>query len=81
MKNSKPVMDGIQATRVISQSLSPSQVIGLSVRNDRETERALREAGAREFVTKESASEQLYQAICRVVQHGEITEDPLDPVV
>jgi signal transduction histidine kinase/ActR/RegA family two-component response regulator len=63
-----PVMDGIQATRLIRQSHPFSHVIGLSVRNDRETEQALRDAGASEFVTKESASDQLYQAICRVVQ-------------
>ena len=75
-----PVMDGIQATRLIMASPSPSHVIGISVRNDREIEQALRDAGASEFVTKESASDQLYQAICRVVQ-GEKTEDPQNPVV
>lgn len=63
-----PVMDGIQATRFIIASPSFSHVIGISVRNAREIEQALREAGASEFVTKESASDQLYQAICRVVQ-------------
>ena len=75
-----PVMDGVQATRMIKQSLHPSHVIGLSVRNDRETEKALRNAGASEFLTKESASDQLYQAICRAVQ-SERNEDPLNPVV
>ena len=75
-----PVMDGVQATRMIKQSPHPSHVIGLSVRNDRETEKVLRNAGASEFVTKESASDQLYLAICRVVQ-GEKTEDPQNPVV
>lgn len=75
-----PVMDGVQATRMIKQSPHPSHVIGLSVRNDRETEKALRNAGASEFVTKESASDQLYQAICRAVQ-SERSEDPLNPVV
>jgi DNA-binding NarL/FixJ family response regulator len=33
------------------------------VRNDRETEQAMRAAGAVGFLTKESAAEQLYQAI------------------
>lgn len=75
-----PVMDGVQATRMIKQSPHPSHVIGLSVRNDRETEKALRNAGASEFVTKESASDQLYQAICRAVQ-SERSENPLNPVV
>ena len=75
-----PVMDGVQATRMIKQSLHPSHVIGLSVRNDRETEKALRNAGASEFLTKESTSDQLYQAISRAVQ-SERNEDPLNPVV
>jgi CheY-like chemotaxis protein len=58
-----PQMDGIDATRVIKQANPTPLVIGLSVRNDRETEQAMRAAGAVGFLTKESAAEQLYQAI------------------
>jgi CheY-like chemotaxis protein len=58
-----PSMDGIDATRAIKQANPGPLVIGLSVRNDRETERAMRAAGATGFLTKESAAEQLYEAI------------------
>lgn len=58
-----PRMDGIDATRAIKQATPGPLVIGLSVRNDRETEQAMRAAGATGFLTKESAAEQLYQAI------------------
>ena len=74
-----PVMDGIQATGLIMASSSPSYVIGIFVRNDREIEPALQEVWATECVTKEFASDQLNQTICRVVQ-GEKIEDPFDPI-
>jgi PAS domain S-box-containing protein len=58
-----PRMDGIDATRAIKQAKPGPLIIGLSVRNDRETEQAMRAAGATGFLTKESAAEQLYEAI------------------
>lgn len=58
-----PLMDGIEATSRIKRV-----VIGLSVRNDREAEEAMRHAGASGYLTKESAAEQLHQAICELLQ-------------
>lgn len=65
-----PIMDGIEATRRIKQSAPSIVVIGLSVRNDREAEEALRQAGASGYLTKESAAEQLHQAICELLQRA-----------
>ncbi|MEP7151610.1 MAG: PAS domain-containing protein, partial [Nitrospira sp.] len=62
-----PTMDGIEATRRIKQSNPSIIVIGLSVRNDREAEEAMRQAGASGYLTKESAAEQLHQAICELL--------------
>ena len=63
-----PIMDGIEATRRIKQTAPSVVVIGLSVRNDREAEEAMRQAGASGYLTKESAAEQLHQAICTLLQ-------------
>lgn len=63
-----PIMDGIEATRRIKQTAPSIVVIGLSVRNDREAEEAMRQAGASGYLTKESAAEQLHQAICTLLQ-------------
>ena len=63
-----PMMDGIEATRRIKQTAPSIAVIGLSVRNDREAEQAMREAGASDYLTKESAAEQLHQAIGEAMQ-------------
>jgi PAS domain S-box-containing protein len=58
-----PGVDGIEATRQLRQEQPTIAVIGLSVHNNLQVERAMREAGAAGFLTKESAVEQLYLAI------------------
>lgn len=63
-----PTMDGIEATRRIKRSTPSIVVIGLSVRNDREAEEAMMQAGASGYLTKESAAEQLHQAICELLE-------------
>ena len=63
-----PTMDGIEATRRIKESNPSIVIIGLSVRNDREAEEAMRQAGTSGYLTKESAAEQLHQAICDLLQ-------------
>lgn len=63
-----PIMDGIEATRRIKDACPSIIIIGLSVRNDREAEEAMRQAGASGYLTKESAAEQLHQAIGQLLQ-------------
>ena len=58
-----PVMDGIEATRRIKESLPGTIVIGLSVQNTPHVAHEMREAGAAAFVNKEAAVEDLYQAV------------------
>jgi DNA-binding NarL/FixJ family response regulator len=58
-----PVMDGLEATRKL-QSLAPkSQVILLTIHDDRETRKQAREAGAVEFVSKHADDAVLLNAI------------------
>lgn len=63
-----PTMNGIDATRQIRHHHSGIQVIGLSVRQDKETEQAMREAGAAGYLSKESASQELYRMIVHIVR-------------
>ena len=63
-----PKMNGIEATRQIRQNNSGIQVIGLSVCQDKETEQAMREAGAAAYLSKESAGQELYRMIVQIVR-------------
>jgi PAS domain S-box-containing protein len=58
-----PGIDGIEATRQLRHEQPTIAVVGLSVHNNPQVERAMREAGAAAFLTKEGAVEQLYLAI------------------
>lgn len=63
-----PIMNGIDATRQIRSHHSGIQVIGLSVCQDKETEQAMREAGAAGYLSKESAGQELYRMIVHIVR-------------
>ncbi|WNM62660.1 response regulator [Candidatus Nitrospira neomarina] len=63
-----PHMNGIDATRQIRQNNPNIQVIGLSVRQDKETEQAMREAGAAGYLSKETAGQDLYRMIARIAR-------------
>jgi DNA-binding NarL/FixJ family response regulator len=58
-----PGVDGIEATRQLRHEHPTLAVVGLSVHNNPQIERAMRDAGAAGFLTKDSAVEQLYVAI------------------
>jgi CheY-like chemotaxis protein len=63
-----PVMDGVEATRRITEAMPLTMVIGLSVQTVEHVETAMKEAGAVAFLNKEAAVEDLYntiQAVCR----------------
>jgi DNA-binding NarL/FixJ family response regulator len=60
-----PLIDGIQATRILRQEQSCRTVIGISVRNDPEVGMAMTDAGAVAFLTKESAVSSLHEVILR----------------
>jgi CheY-like chemotaxis protein len=58
-----PVMDGIEATRHITEAVPMTRIIGLSVQTAGQVETAIREAGALAFLNKEAAVEDLYNTI------------------
>lgn len=58
-----PVMDGIDATRRIIESLPTTTIIGLSVQTVGHIETAMKKAGAVAFLNKEAAVEDLYKTI------------------
>ncbi|MCF6289120.1 MAG: response regulator [Proteobacteria bacterium] len=65
-----PVLSGIEATRRISQHLSFTKVIILTVHADNPFPAQLLEAGASGYLTKGCAAEELEQAIKTVAVHG-----------
>jgi CheY-like chemotaxis protein len=62
-----PVMNGIEATRIVTKELPRTKVIALSMHQERDTAEAMRQAGAVAYLTKGGPSEDLIAAIraCR----------------
>jgi len=58
-----PVMNGIEATRVLSKELPSIKVVGLSMHDKEDMAQAMLEAGASAYVTKAAASETLTSTI------------------
>ena len=63
-----PRLDGIEATRRLNKELPNTIVIGLSVDNNEEVEKLMRDAGAVCFLTKDVASEQLHDTIVQALR-------------
>ncbi|MCD4687410.1 MAG: response regulator [Anaerolineae bacterium] len=65
-----PDMDGIQATKAISTSVRTAAVVIMSVQSEPGYLRQAMLAGARDFLTKPIASEELYATIRRVYERN-----------
>ncbi len=63
MDISMPVMNGIEATRIITHEMPDVRVIGLSMHDVDDMATAMRNAGAVGYLTKGCPSEQLFHAI------------------
>jgi DNA-binding NarL/FixJ family response regulator len=63
MDLSMPVMNGVEATRVISRELPAVRVIGLSMYEEADRAKAIREAGASDYVVKSDPPATLLAAI------------------
>lgn len=66
-----PDMDGIAATKAISTAVRTAAVVIVSVQNEPGYLRQAMLAGARDFLTKPIASEELYTTIRRVYERNE----------
>ena len=58
-----PVMNGVEATKVLAKELPQTKVIGLSMHIDPAVSEAMRRAGAVAYLTKEDLSQDLVAAI------------------
>ncbi|GJL52504.1 MAG: hypothetical protein NPIRA01_37310 [Nitrospirales bacterium] len=59
-----PGMNGIEATRLIRHISHTIKVIGLSINDDTSIRNSMLQAGAVNYLAKDSASQTLYEAIC-----------------
>lgn len=62
-----PLMDGIEATKRIKAAQPGVVVIGLSVNNSAQDIRAMKEAGAAAFISKDAAVEEIHDTIAALV--------------
>lgn len=69
MDANMPRLDGIEATRRIKELYPDMIIIGLSVQTAAQVANSMIQAGASGYLTKESAGEQLYEAI-QTALHG-----------
>lgn len=70
MDVSMPVMDGVEATRAITSRWPDVRIIGLSMHDDAGVARRMRDAGARDYVTKSAPPERLIRAIRNCAAKG-----------
>ena len=63
MDVSMPVMDGMEATRLIKAELPGIRIIGLSMHNDEQLARTMRRSGAEAFLCKTEPLDRLLSAI------------------
>lgn len=75
MDANMPRLDGIEATRRIKELYPQMIIIGLSVQTAAQVANSMIQAGASGYLTKESAGEQLYEAIQTALQ-GHDTRRP-----
>lgn len=70
MDVSMPVMDGVEATRVIAKRWPEVRVIGLSMYDDAAVAQRMRDAGATDYVTKSAPPGRLIAAILACASKG-----------
>jgi len=75
MDLSMPVMSGLDATRRISREFPDSLVLALTVHEDKQYFFEMLAAGAKGYITKQAASEELVSAV-RAVASGNVSLQP-----
>ena len=76
MDISMPGVSGIDATKRIMAANSNIKVIGLSMHEDNEMEKAMLEAGAAAYLTKDSPAKKIFAAIEKVMEGDGDTDLP-----
>jgi DNA-binding NarL/FixJ family response regulator len=71
-----PVMDGVEATRIITRELPHVKVIGLSMYMEHDVAEAMQKAGAAGYLTKGGRSEDLINAIRACVADRDLVDKP-----
>jgi len=75
MDISMPGMDGLEATRRLRQKFPGTQVLGLSVHDDKQYFMQMLAAGATGYLTKQAAADELVAAI-RAIAQGQVYLQP-----
>jgi PAS domain S-box-containing protein len=70
MDTSMPKLNGVEATRKISNDWPEIRVIGLSMFEESERAKAMRDAGAADYITKSGPADNLLNAIRRSIQRS-----------
>ena len=68
MDISMPKLNGVEATRIIHNDWPQIKIIGLSMFEEADTARAMRDAGAVDYLTKTGHSEKLIRAIREITR-------------
>ncbi|RPI24523.1 MAG: response regulator [Acidobacteria bacterium] len=78
MDVSMPKLNGVEATRIIHSELPHIRIIGLSMLDEKDSEEAMREAGAADYRTKSGPTARLVETIraCRTSPPEETTPGP-----
>jgi CheY-like chemotaxis protein len=75
-----PLMNGVEATKIIKAHSPEITVVGLSVNNDRQVQAAMKAAGASAYLTKDVASEMLCEVICKALGATSGNQDTIHSV-
>jgi DNA-binding NarL/FixJ family response regulator len=73
-----PVMNGIEAARVIKREAPDVHIVGLSIQADAETARVMQEAGARAYLRKDGPADELINTIRTCVRSGQAHVSPME---
>ena len=75
-----PLMNGVEATKIIKARCPEITVVGLSVNNDRQVQAAMKAAGASAYLTKDVAPEMLCEVICKALGEASGGQDTIHSV-
>lgn len=69
MDMNMPIVDGVEATRRITTQQPETVILGMSLQDEDVVARAMIEAGARGYLSKQAASKDLVRVLRRLTRH------------